>query len=73
MQVSLLEQEMLWGTIKFFNNLSHPFISIHILQILIFTFPWILTRRIYLTIKASLVGDHYLYSHDIMNDSAVYL
>ena len=65
MQVSLLEQEMLWRLIKFFYNLSHPLISIHILQILLFTFPWILTRRIYLTIKASLVGDHYLYSHDI--------
>ena len=43
----------------FFNPL-HPNISIHILL----TFPKVLTRRICLTVSASLVGEHFLYSHD---------
>ena len=40
-------------------------ISIYILHNFIPTFLKLLTRRICLTIKASLVGDHFLYSHDL--------
>ena len=46
-----------------FNPL-HPNISMHILHTVLYTFPKVLTRRIYLTNK-SLVGDHFLYSHDL--------
>ena len=45
-------------------NPLHPNINIHILHILLYIFHLILTRRICLTIKASLVGDHYLYPRD---------
>ena len=43
----------------------HPNISIHILHTLLYLFLLVLTRRIYLKIKASYVGDHFLYSHDL--------
>ena len=43
----------------------HPNISIHILHSLRYKFPLVPTRRIRLTIKASLGGDHFLYSHDL--------
>lgn len=46
-------------------NSFHPNISIEILYTLLYTFPLVLTRRIGLTIKASLVGDHFLYSQDL--------
>ena len=46
-------------------NPLHPNISIHILHTLLYTFPLILTRRICLTIKASLVGNHFPNSHDL--------
>ena len=36
----------------------------HILHTVLYTFPKVLTRRICLTNK-SLVGDHFLYSHDL--------
>ena len=39
-------------------------ISIHILHTPLYAFPLILTRRICLTIKTSLVGDHSFVSHD---------
>ena len=47
-----------------FNPL-HPNISIHSLYTFLYTFPLVLTRRICLAIKASLVGDHLLYSYDL--------
>ena len=31
----------------------------------LYTFPKVLTRTICLTVRASLVGDHFLYSHDL--------
>ena len=40
-------------------------ISIHILHTIPYKFLLVLTRRICLTIKVSLVGDHFLYSHDL--------
>ena len=43
----------------------HPNISIYILNTLLFTFPLVLTRRIHLTIKASVVDDHFLSAHDL--------
>mgnify|MGYP006963832109 CR=1 FL=1 len=43
----------------------NPNISIVILHSLLFTFPLVLTRRICLMIKASYVGDHFLYSHGL--------
>ena len=46
-------------------NPLHPNISIHILHSLLYTFTIVLTRRICLTIKASLSGDHFLYSHGL--------
>ena len=46
-------------------NPLHPNISIPSLHTLLYTFPLALTRRICLAIKASLVGDHSLYSHDL--------
>ena len=40
-------------------------ISIHILPTLLYTFLLVLTMRICLAIKAPLVGNHFLYSHDL--------
>ena len=48
-----------------FHEPLHPNISIHILHSLLYKFPLVPTRRIRLTIKASLGGDHFLYSHDL--------
>ena len=45
-------------------NPLHPNISMYILHTILFTFPKVLTRRIYFTIKSFLVGDHFLYSSD---------
>ena len=39
--------------------------SICIFSILFYTFPYVLTRRICLTVKAALVGDNFLYSCDL--------
>ena len=49
---------------KSFNPL-HTNISIHILPTLLYTFLLVLTMRICLAIKAPLVGNHFLYSHDL--------
>ena len=46
-------------------NPLHFTISLHICQTVLYTFPKVLTRRICLTIKASQIGDHFLYSHDL--------
>ena len=46
-------------------NPLHPTISMHILHTVLYTSPKELTRRIFLTIKRFLVGDHFLYSHDL--------
>ena len=43
----------------------HPHISIHILHTLLYMFPLVWIRRICFTIKASQVGNHFLYSCDI--------
>ena len=45
-------------------NPSHPNISMHILHTVLHIFLKVLTRRKCLTIKISLVGDHFLHSHD---------
>ena len=46
-------------------NPLHHNISIHFLHTLFYTFLLVLTRRIGLTIKVSLVGKFFLYSHDL--------
>ena len=50
--------------VRFFKPLQ-PNISIHILLSVLCKFPLVPIRRIRLTIKASLGGDHFLYSHDL--------
>ena len=50
---------------SWYVNLLHPNICKHILRSLLYTFSLVLVRRICLTIKASYVGDHFLYSHDL--------
>ena len=53
------------GIQRIFNFL-HLNISMHILQTVLHTFFKVLTRTIYLKQSlASLVGDHFLYSHDL--------
>ena len=49
---------------SWYVNLLHPNIW-SILHALLYTFSLVLVRRICLTIKASYVGDHFLYSHDL--------
>ena len=46
-------------------NPLHPNISMHILHTVLYTFLKGLKRRICLTVKSSLVVDHFLYSHDL--------
>ena len=46
-------------------NPLHPNISIYILCALFFKFPFILSRRIHLTIKASQVDNYPSYPHDL--------
>ena len=46
------------------SNLLHSNISTHILHTGLLTFPDALTRRICLTIKSFLVGDHFLDPRD---------
>ena len=43
----------------------HPYISIHILHTVLYTFPLVQTRRISLTIKTWLVGNHFFCSHNL--------
>ena len=43
----------------------HPNISLYILLTVLYTFPKVLIRRISVIIKASLVGDHFLYYRDL--------
>ena len=53
------------GIQRIFNFLNLN-ISMHILQTVLHTFFKVLTRTIYLKQSlASLVGDHFLYSHDL--------
>ena len=47
-----------------FNPLHHN-ISIRFLPTVHYTFPMVLTKRICLKSRASSVGDHFLYSHDL--------
>ena len=53
----------MWS-VRGFNPL-HLNISMHILQTFLLALLILLTRRICQTIKASQVGDHFLYSHDL--------
>ena len=53
-----------WAVCYFRLIPVHPNISIHILLALLYTFPLLLLRRIGLIIRASQVGDRFLYSHD---------
>ena len=62
-----------WSSIKpnqklrgasFLNSL-HPNISIHILHTVFYTFPKVLKGEFVYRSKASFVGDHFLYSHDL--------
>ena len=46
-------------------NPLHPNISMHILHTVLDTFPKELMRRICLTTKSILAGDHCPYSHDL--------
>ena len=43
---------------------SHPNISKQILLTFLYTFPVVLTRRVYSTINPSQIDDHFLYSYD---------
>ena len=49
----------------FLVNPLHPNIGIHILHSVLYILPKLLTRRMFLTINSFLVGDHFLYSHDL--------
>ena len=49
----------------FLFNPLNSIISIHILHTVLYTFTKVLTRRICLRSRFSLVGDHFLFSHDI--------
>ena len=57
----------LWNSYYHFSTSSplHPLIRMHCLHTVLYTFPKVLTRTICLTVRASLVGDHLLYSHDL--------
>ena len=48
-----------------FINPLHPRISMHILHTAPYTFAKVQARRICLALRASSVGDHFLFSHDI--------
>ena len=52
---------MMGGRLLFWQTRCN--ISFHNLHTLLYTSPLVLTRRICLSIKASSVGDHFLYSH----------
>ena len=45
-------------------NPLHPNISLQVLHSVLYTFPMVLRRRIWLTIKSFLGFNHFLYSHD---------
>ena len=51
----------------FTGNFFSPIISVHvhILCTVLYTFPEVWTRRIFEKSTFSLVGDHFLYSHDL--------
>ena len=46
-------------------NPLHPIISMHILHTALYTCLKVLNRRICLTVKSSLVVDHFLYSYNL--------
>ena len=46
-------------------NPLHPNISIHILHTTLYTSPKVLTGEFVYQSKASFVGDHFLYSHNL--------
>ena len=56
----------LWRVIcqSLFNSMN-PNISIQILHTVFYSFPWVMPRSIFTTIKSFLMGDHFLYSHDL--------
>ena len=55
---------LLVSDLYYFDPL-HPNISIHIFHTALFTFVMVLARRIYLITKATVVGDHFLHSHNL--------
>ena len=65
----LLNQNHWWNiflvTLQFrLLNPLHPNISLQVLHSVLYTFPMILRKRIWLTIKSFLGFNHFLYSHD---------
>ena len=46
-------------------NLKHPNISMNILYTAFYTFPKVLTRRICLKMKSSLLGEHFVFYRDL--------
>ena len=46
-------------------NPLHAYISLHILLTVLYTFLKGLKRRVCLTVKGSLIVDHFPYSHDL--------
>ena len=63
------KQRLLTGLVIVINFLIlctfNATISMHFLLDVLYTFPMLLSRRICITIKTFLVGDHFLYSHDL--------
>ena len=56
--------DLLVSDLYYFDPL-HPNISIHIFHTALSTFVMVLARRIYLITKATVVGDHFLHSHNL--------
>ena len=62
---SFLSPSLLISFLLLKLNPSQPYIGIHIFHTVLHTFPKVLTGRICWTVKSFLVGDHFLYSHDL--------
>ena len=63
------KQRLLTGLVIVINFLIlctfNATISMHFIHDVLYTVPILLRRRICITIKTFLVGDHFLYSHDL--------
>ena len=46
-------------------NPLYPNISMHILLTVLYTFPWLQQGEFVKPLRALLVSDHFLYSHDL--------
>ena len=62
---SLGRYDAVINKVYFVSNPLLPNISMHILHTVLWTFPNVLIRRICSQSRASLVDDHFLYSHDL--------